>query len=451
LRKKIKLISFVCILFVSLAILSACQPSGTVQNNTGTNQTESTKDDDTSSEVTLRFAWWGGEQRHSATLDAINAYVAKNPHVKIEGEYMGYDGYYQKMVTQISGGIAPDIMQIAYEWFHDVAKRGEVFLDIGNQGIIDTSGFNKSLLDSYSTHNGKLLGLPTGISNITLIYNKDFFQEQGIPEDTEWTWEKILTTGKEINQKNPEKYLFYEVPRGWLEFVLKYYVEQHTGEQWVKDDYTMGFDREALIDGLQYIKDLVDNGVIQSFEETAALSSGNAPNPKWLSNDIGMQIQWTSAFSLATNNDSVNCDVAGYPIAENAVDKAIYVLPAQILTISNATKYPEETAKFVDWFFNSEEAQMILLDVRGIPAVESARNLLIAEGKIDSRIVKATNIALEDNEDSQSQLSTNPELNEIGENIVDEVGYKIITPEEGADKLIKLYAEKLEELKASAD
>ena len=62
--------------------------------------------------VTLRFSWWGSDSRHGALLDVIDAYQAKNPNVKIEAEYQGYDGYYEKIMTTLSSNTAPDIIQL---------------------------------------------------------------------------------------------------------------------------------------------------------------------------------------------------------------------------------------------------------------------------------------------------------------------------------------------------
>ncbi len=62
--------------------------------------------------IELRFAWWGGNDRHEATLAAIKLFEAQNPGVTVKGEYMGWDGYLERLTTQIGSGSEPDIMQI---------------------------------------------------------------------------------------------------------------------------------------------------------------------------------------------------------------------------------------------------------------------------------------------------------------------------------------------------
>ena len=68
--------------------------NSSTSSGTGSSATEQSGASQTDVEqVTLRFAWWGGDSRHTATLEAIAAYEKQNPNVKIEAEYQGYDGY----------------------------------------------------------------------------------------------------------------------------------------------------------------------------------------------------------------------------------------------------------------------------------------------------------------------------------------------------------------------
>ena len=68
--------------------------------------------DTSGSEATLRFSWWGGDERHEATLAVIEQYQNENTGISIEGEYSGWDGYLEKLTTQLAAGTAPDIIQI---------------------------------------------------------------------------------------------------------------------------------------------------------------------------------------------------------------------------------------------------------------------------------------------------------------------------------------------------
>ena len=62
--------------------------------------------------VTLRFMWWGGDARATATLDVIEAFEAKYPWITIEAEYGSDEGYQEKLTTQLVSGTAADIIQM---------------------------------------------------------------------------------------------------------------------------------------------------------------------------------------------------------------------------------------------------------------------------------------------------------------------------------------------------
>ena len=50
----------------------------------------------------LRMSWWGGNQRHQATTEAIKAFEAQNPDVKINTEPSGWDGYLSRLSTPLA-------------------------------------------------------------------------------------------------------------------------------------------------------------------------------------------------------------------------------------------------------------------------------------------------------------------------------------------------------------
>ena len=64
----------------------------------------------------LRISWWGGDSRHTATLKALDEYMAANPGVTIESEYGAWSGWQDKIATQIAGNSEPDLFQINWNW-----------------------------------------------------------------------------------------------------------------------------------------------------------------------------------------------------------------------------------------------------------------------------------------------------------------------------------------------
>ena len=117
---------------------------------------------------TLRFSWWGGDDRHEATLAAIKLWEQKHPDITITPEYGGWDGWTEKVSSQISGGTAPDVMQINYDWLVSLSPDGGGFYDLGLlTDRLDLSAFDDEVL-SFGRMNGKLNAVTVSVSGFLL-------------------------------------------------------------------------------------------------------------------------------------------------------------------------------------------------------------------------------------------------------------------------------------------
>lgn len=205
---------------MSISLLSGCttssnkapapEPSSSANTSAAGSQTEAAAKFDPASagKVTLRFAWWGSDARHEATLAAIDHYMELYPNVTIEGEYQGYDGYQQKLMTQFAGGTEPDLMQLDYVWNPEWEGQETMFVDMADSDLVDISGFQKQALSDYMTVNGRVIGLPMNTSGFGSMINKDFFDKHGLDVNTVWTWEDMIEAGKKVHDENPDDYLF---------------------------------------------------------------------------------------------------------------------------------------------------------------------------------------------------------------------------------------------------
>lgn len=72
----------------SMAACSSAPASSAAASTSGSATGESSDDD----QVTLRFAWWGGDSRHELTLQAVDLFMQKYPNIKVECDYGSWDG-----------------------------------------------------------------------------------------------------------------------------------------------------------------------------------------------------------------------------------------------------------------------------------------------------------------------------------------------------------------------
>src|SRR5437763_10237373 len=60
---------------------------------------------------TIRFVWWGNQDRADATGKAVQLFEAKHPNITVQTEFAGYSAYFQKLSTETAGRAAPDVIQ----------------------------------------------------------------------------------------------------------------------------------------------------------------------------------------------------------------------------------------------------------------------------------------------------------------------------------------------------
>lgn len=440
-----KIVSLFC---VSCFLVSSIVGCGSKENNEAevskvkTEKTEKTEKKDET--VELRVSWWGGEARHEGTLAAIDTYMKNNPNVKIEAEYSGWDGYYQKLVTQLAGNTAPDLMQIDYKWLYNLRRQGKFFTDPREmKDIIDISGFSQASLDAISV-DGELQGLPTGLNAAGMIYNKEFFKKNNIPEDIDyWNWDNLIEIGKKVHDADPNQYLLNEFPSSIVS-LCDMYLEQE-GKEIVKSDYTLGVNAEELTGAYEYIQKLFDNNVITPFEESALFQDKTEQYPKWLNGEMGMFIQVASVIPALSSNFEVG--VTRVPLMDGAELSGVSINATNIFAINENGEHKEEVAKFINWMLNDEEGIKILKDVRGVQSTENGRKILTESGAINPVISQAIDIAAKYPGKASSEAEMNTELKDIKLQFIEKLGYGELSPEEAASEMLEVLNEKLTEIK----
>ena len=166
-------------LTMAAALLGTTLLTGCGSSSGGSGNNESGENGSSDENVTLRFSWWGGDERHEATLAVIEAYEKEHPNITIEAEYSSADGYAEKKTTEFASGTAPDIFQI------ETGLGPEYY----NQGVLynlkdtdfDFSNFDADFLKQNGSFGSDgQYALPTGMAGTALIVNKTLADEIGI-------------------------------------------------------------------------------------------------------------------------------------------------------------------------------------------------------------------------------------------------------------------------------
>lgn len=392
---------------------------------------ESSSSSAQSGTTTLRMLWWGGETRHIPTLKVLEMYTESNPDVKIDGEYMGWDGYYQRIVTQLAGGTAADILQIDQPWFNELCSLGDVFVEI-DPSIVDLSGFDQSFLDMYCVYNGRLLGLPTGVNVNTMLVDRNLLEANGIDPDTVWTWENIVTEGKKFHEADSTQYLMGSAP-DIIRFWWETYMAQLAGGV-VDSDKNLMFTREQAIQSFEYFKQWFDYGIVQPFAQSSLFYQKFQESPDWINGKMALAWDWIS--SMEKSIGSRDMSTTTFPVMENAVQSGVLMRPSQLFVVPKSSASAEDALKVINYMFNDPEAVEVLGTARSIPPTSNARAVLAEKGLISELVEKATNEGIAQAGLPQSTWQMNSDVTQAMQDVIDEFGYGRLTPEQAADRMI---------------
>ncbi len=401
-------------------------------------------------DVNLRFSWWGGDQRHEATLKVIEMYEALNPGVNIEGEYGGFDGYLEKMITQMAGNAAPDIMQIDYAYLQPFWGQMDNFVDFNKQTTVNMSGFPKGMLEGISAPTGELIGLPTGL-NYSIIYaNKKLADAAGI-ELKQMNWDELIENARKLKAYDSEAYLAVgSVNR----YIFEPYMFNITGQPLVNADYSLGFDYEAALKAFEFVQKCYTEGVLVPLDVTVATGTyGPYQSPEWLDEKVMMILDFSSGEAAAKASLPEGQVVAIPSIGDHeAQNTGIVLRPTNMLAVNAKSPNAEEALKFVDFFFNNVDAIDTLGLVRSVPSTEVALSRMSEQGKLMADTKSVADWASSHKGGAgQNTISTNTTLETIENDILSGLYYGDYTAEQAAEEFVKLMTERVAELKLAAE
>jgi len=330
------------------------------------------------------MTWWGPADRHRAYLAAL-ALFAQQGGPEVEATYGGFEGYFEKLQTQIAGGGAPDVMQIRGGTPPVEFIEREILLDLSPYlgDTIDTSDLEMSVLDSV-TYRGKLYEIPQGVGSTALYVNQTGVEGLGLamPVGTEWTWEDFADLATEISAATPDG--VYGATDVWAPgeggpAAFEVFARQR-GESLYTESGELGFEKETLADWLGFWQDLRDRGAVTPPELTAGANSSDGTSPLI----TGSAMMYFSFTGILVGLQELTQDELAPLLFPNGGAGSV---PGQYLeadgpvAVYAKTGDPEGATKLLDFLVNSPELDELIGTVNGVPISSRRRELLRANAQ----------------------------------------------------------------------
>lgn len=165
---------------------------------------------------TVKINGYGGTDQ-TLVNDLINRFV--KPQMAKDGVtvvYQPLQGDYNKaLTTLLAANTAGDVMYLPGETVDGFVATGKV---LPLNGLVSPTPFIKSLNTAF-TRNGKLYAVAKDFNTLTVVYNKDLFDEAGVayPNNND-TWSSLATKLRQVKTKLGNDYYGTCLAPSWDRF-----------------------------------------------------------------------------------------------------------------------------------------------------------------------------------------------------------------------------------------
>ncbi|MCU6709484.1 sugar ABC transporter substrate-binding protein [Paenibacillus sp. J5C_2022] len=359
-------------LFLLLALLCGCTSQSTPGKNNEEPVPTAPDAEENNETVELRMAWWGSQDRHDRTLKVIQLFQEKYPNIKITPEFSGWNGYWDKLATQAAGKNLPDIIQMDMQYLFEYSTRGllEDLTPYAEQKILNLDDVKEQYLSGGNVA-GKLYAINIGTNAVALAIDSAMFQQAGveIPQPG-YTWDDYVTMATELKQRLGDAF-YVQGLTGPHEF--RAYLRGHGQHLFNEDGTGLGYDDGLLIDFFTIWDTLLKDGVMPPPEVTAGVS--NLEDELIVHKMAPNHVTSSNVIVALTKAAGRPLQLVVPPIVPDG-EKSSYLKPGMLLSVTRDAKHKEASARFIDFFTNSLEANEILAGERGVPIAGKVREHL---------------------------------------------------------------------------
>lgn len=323
--------------------------------------------------VTLEFQSLSDQPAAIAATESIVAeWNEANPDVQVEIVPAGWDGIYDKLITQFNGGAAPDV--IHYEAASIVPFARDGYLADLSEYMSDErrSDIPEGILDSV-TVDDQVVAYPTELQSYMVFANTALLEEAGVevPTGDTMTWEQL----REIAQATTAGETY---GLGWgLASPTAAFMSFAPG---FGGTFFEGSGTDASItigEGELAVPELVHT---MAFEDETVLpvtltQSGSEVLASFYAGQIAMTIQGSfQAANIATDAPE-GFEWTVLPPLEGPAGAGQAANP-QTLSVNIDSEYVEESAEFIEFFTETENLAALNEADALIPATTSAQEYM---------------------------------------------------------------------------
>jgi len=339
--------------------------------------------------VKLTFGLWGAADQVAATQKLIDIFMEKHPNIKVETVYKDWGNYWTWITAQAASKELPDVYKMSFAYVDQYARLGAMRpLDdfIASSGF-DLSDFEQATLD-YHKFEGKQVSLPRDSNTMVMYYNKDLFDQAGIPyPDKETTWTELLPILKKLtidkngnmadspnfDPKNIVQWGIMANPSSLGDSVLEPQLHSN-GATLTDENGRITLDTPEAKEVLQFFKDLIVTHHVSTNSDTIA-SLGGIDILAFNSGKVAMSFggSWNATDYNAANINFGTILPPKFKEVKTVAQPAGYAM-------SPFTKNEQAAWTLLSWLIGPEGQSEMARMNDGIPASKIAQKVYLEDG-----------------------------------------------------------------------
>ncbi|OOY03183.1 extracellular solute-binding protein [Thioclava sp. F28-4] len=282
-----------------------------------------------------------------------SAYEDAHPDVKVNLEFVPYEGLHDKTVLSMGAGGGYDVVLFDVIWPAEYAQNN-VLVDVTDK--ITPEMKDGVLPGAWTTvqYDGKSYGMPWILDTKYLFYNKAMLKKAGI-DTPPATWAELKEDAQKIKDAG-----IVEYPIAWSWAQAEAAVCDYTtllsayGGDFIKDG-APDFQNGGGLKALQYMVDTYDAGLTNpNSKEFLEEDVRNV----FQNGDAAFALNWTYMYNLANDpkESKVAGDVGVVPApGVDGVSKASAVNGSMGLGITTTSKHPDEAWDYITFMTSQKE------------------------------------------------------------------------------------------------
>ncbi len=306
--KKVLSIALVLVMLLTLAACGSARPAqpGPV-SGTDTEKPDA-QTPSTAEERTLNLWYWQSDMEQAWNENLIADFEAANPGVKIKLTIIPWGEYWQKVQAAAVSNSLPDLMVMSVAYIEQYAKAG-VVTDLKDyiDRDLDRSEYYEFAMETTRLSDGHEYGMPWNIVENCLYYNKDMFDDAGIPyPDETWTWDTLRQAAIALTDPSKNQYGFSMTTSDETAFDSLVY--SYGGAIVSADLRECVIDQQGAVDAVNFLRAMVldDKCMVPPSEDATGISN-------FTTGLVSMAVDGCWSLQATSTATDLNWDIAPIP------------------------------------------------------------------------------------------------------------------------------------------